>query len=392
MRRGHRDFEKPSLFVGVIAGVNVDMKTAAQAGVAVAGITGFPYVHASEKVTLRYLGTAVNQDKAIAEKFEADTGIKIQYIPVTTDDVTKRAVTAPNEAAAAEYFPAIYWYAMLKVPEANLFPGTGPNGNGMPERIRSQAQWLDVIKTNGCYTCHQLGNKATRTMPKMFSHYATSTEAWQRRIQSGQAMTSMATAIGRIDAPRALKHFADWTDRIAAGELPFAKPERPRGVERNVVITSWDWSEPTAYLHDSISTDKRNPTVNANGKIYGSPEESTDFAPVFDPKTHSRSSFVMPVRDPNTPSTKNNPMAPSPFWGDKPIWDSQTSMHNPMFDEKGRVWYTSRALRQLMRSYRAGEHSWAVWLGLAPASLIMLFWVAMIGGEILFHICYLFCY
>ena len=56
----------------------------------------FPAVHAQEKIVLRYLGTAVNQDKAIAEKFKADTGIEIQYVAVTTDDVTKRAVTAPN--------------------------------------------------------------------------------------------------------------------------------------------------------------------------------------------------------------------------------------------------------------------------------------------------------
>ena len=35
-------------------------------------------------------------------------------------------------------------------------------------------------------------------------------------------------------------------------------------------------------------------------------------------------------------------MAPSPYWGDEAIWDSQTSTHNPMFDEKGRVWFTSR--------------------------------------------------
>src|SRR6185436_6469465 len=66
-------------------------------GVAAAGgVLGFPFVHAQEKITLRYLGTAVNQDKAIAEKFKADTGITIQYVAVTTDDVTKRAVTAPN--------------------------------------------------------------------------------------------------------------------------------------------------------------------------------------------------------------------------------------------------------------------------------------------------------
>jgi len=66
----------------------------------------FPAIHAQEKVTLRYLGTAVNQDKAIAEKFEADTGIKIQYVAVTTDEVTKRAITAPNsfDLIDTEYF------------------------------------------------------------------------------------------------------------------------------------------------------------------------------------------------------------------------------------------------------------------------------------------------
>ena len=35
-------------------------------------------------------------------------------------------------------------------------------------------------------------------------------------------------------------------------------------------------------------------------------------------------------------------MAPSPYWGAEPIWDSQTSIHNPMMDEKGRVWFTAR--------------------------------------------------
>ena len=79
------------------------------------------------------------------------------------------AVPAPSAAAAAEYYPAIYWYSMLKVPDKSEFPGTGPQGNGMPTNIRSQAQWLDVVKTNGCYTCHQLGNKATRTIPKDFA-------------------------------------------------------------------------------------------------------------------------------------------------------------------------------------------------------------------------------
>jgi hypothetical protein len=34
------------------------------------------------------------------------------------------------------------------------------------------------------------------------------------------------------------------------------------------VVTLWDWADPKVYLHDAISTDKRNPTVNANGPIY----------------------------------------------------------------------------------------------------------------------------
>jgi hypothetical protein len=252
------------------------------------------------------------------------------------------ASIAPSAAAAAEYYPAIYWYAMLKVPEKSEFPGTGPDGNGIPAALKTQAQWLDIVKTNGCFTCHQLGNKATREIPKELGTFRSSVDAWQRRIQSGQAMIQMTTNLGRLGGAPALKLFAEWTDRIAAGELPSAKPARPQGVERNVVITLWDWAGPKEYLHDEVSTDKRNPRINANGLIYGAPEESTDLFPVLDPVNHKATQVKMLVRDPATPSSKDNAMLPSPYWGAQPIWDSQTSMHNPMFDEKGRVWFTAR--------------------------------------------------
>jgi hypothetical protein len=265
---------------------------------------------------------------------------KVQTAPGKILDLT--AVVAPTAAAAAEYYPAIYWYAMLKVPDKSEFPGTGPDGNRMPVALKSQAQWLDVVKTNGCYTCHQLGNKATRTIPKELGSFNSSVEAWQRRIQSGQAMLQMTTNVGRLDAGRALKLFADWTDRIAAGELPSSQPSRPQGAERNLVITLWDWAGPKDYLHDEVSTDKRNPRVNANGLIFGATEESRDLFPVLDPVNHKATQVKMPVRDPNTPSSKQNALLPSPYWGAEPIWDSQTSMHNPMFDEQGRVWFTSR--------------------------------------------------
>ena len=65
-----------------------------------------------------------------------------------------------------------------------------------------------------------------------------------------------------------------------------------------MVVTLWDWGTPTDYLHDEVATDRRNPTVNANGKIYGATEDSTDLVPVLDPVTHTddRRSGSSPAR------------------------------------------------------------------------------------------------
>ena len=272
---------------------------------------------------------------------------KLQAAPGRTLDLT--AVTAPSAAAAAQYYPPIYWYSMLRVPAKSEFPA-GP--------VKTQPEWVNIIKTSGCMSCHALGTLGTRTMPKDFAHFKSSAEAWGRRIASGQAMTQMVTVLGRLDGPRALALWGDWTDRVAAGELPFAKPERPQGIERNVVLTLWDWSTPTGYMHDLISTDRRKPTVNARGKVYGATEESTDLFPVLDPNTHTASQLKHPVRDPKTPSSKTAPMAPSPYWGPEPIWDSQTSIHNQMMDEKGRVWATARVRPPANPDYcrKGGDH------------------------------------
>ena len=107
-----------------------------------------------------------------------------------------------------------------------------------------------------------MGNKATREIPESLGTFETSVDAWDRRIQSGQAGGGMSTRFTQVGRQRALAMWADWTDRIAAGELPAVAPPRPQGKERNVVITMWDWADPKVYLHDEIATDKRNPTVN----------------------------------------------------------------------------------------------------------------------------------
>src|SRR3954469_15100466 len=256
---------------------------------------------------------------------------KVQTAPGKILNLT--AVAAPNAAAAAEHYPPVYWFSLLRVPRKEEFP---------LEKIKSQGEWLNIVKVGGCQSCHPLGTPGMRTLRKELGEFTDHAEAWARRLQSGSAQALMARDIGRLDTQRALDLFGDWTQRIEKGELPFAKPERPQGIERNIVVTLWDWSNPKAYLHDAISTDRRNPRLNANGKVYGSPEDSTDMIPVIDPQTHTASEVKHPVRDPNTPNTKNNPFGPSPYWGPEPIWDSQTINHNVMLDEKNRVWSTAR--------------------------------------------------
>jgi hypothetical protein len=255
--------------------------------------------------------------------------------------VDLKPTAAPDPKTAAQIYPGNYWYALMRVPAQNEFPGTGPGGNGISPNIKSQGQWVHLVKTDSCESCHQLGNQYTRTIPAMFANLDSPAQQWTRRIQSGQAGGAMAGGFNQLGPQRAAAEFGDWTGRIAKGALPPEAPPRPQGIERNVVITQWDFADEKAYLHDVISTDKRRPTVNANGPIYGAPEESRDYLPVLDPVHHTTARVPVPYRDPDTPG-QPKPMAASPFWGEEAIWDSHTTVHNPMFDQQGRVWYTGR--------------------------------------------------
>ena len=74
-----------------------------------------------------------------------------------------KAVPAPDKKAAAEYYPAQYWFSLLQLPPKSDFPGTGPQGNGISPNMKSQGEWVrNIVTTDGCTGCHQLGNKATR--------------------------------------------------------------------------------------------------------------------------------------------------------------------------------------------------------------------------------------
>src|SRR5262249_30070912 len=109
------------------------------------------------------------------------------------------AVIAPGPRAAADYYPALYWVSLLQVPPQKDFPGTGATGNGISESVKSQGQWIrDVVNTDGCTGCHQLGGKATREIPEKLGPFPNSIAAWDRRIQSGQAGGGMSARFTQV--------------------------------------------------------------------------------------------------------------------------------------------------------------------------------------------------
>src|SRR5271165_527843 len=119
-------------------------------------------------------------------------------------DVNLIARLAPDARTAAQYYPGAYWYSLLKLPAKNEFPGTGPSGNGISPAMKSQGQWVEWVKTDGCQGCHQLGDKATRELPASLGHFDSSVLAWSRRISSAQVGGNMNSSLERFGRERAL--------------------------------------------------------------------------------------------------------------------------------------------------------------------------------------------
>jgi len=261
---------------------------------------------------------------------------KVAGVPGKALNLT--AVTAPNPRAAAEYYPAQYWFSMIEVPAKSEFPLQEP---GAPQ---TQAQFVRSMNTDTCISCHQIGTKITRELNPLLGTFATSTEAWARRVRSGHDGGNMDGQLNGLGRNRALKMFSEWTDRIAKGEYPTTPPPRPTGVERNLVITQWEWGDPREYFHDVVASDKRNPTVNPYGPVYGLHENSSDHMTILDPKTNSWTQVTIP-RNPNAPvvaAGRGAAMAaPSPVWGDETIWSTVVTGHSNEMDQKGRTWNTT---------------------------------------------------
>jgi hypothetical protein len=272
----------------------------------------------------------VDSDKAKGRP--GDTGVELT------------AKIAPTPADAAKVYPGNYWLSLLQPPAKSEFPGTGASGNGIPPALKEQGQWINNIKSQ-CNFCHELGTAITRSLGHM-DHlgFKTPEEAWIYRTQLGVRGSYMAGQFAVFGTQAGAKVFADWTNRIASGELP-PQPPRPQGVERNVVVTLWDWGTDNSFMHDEVSTDKNDPTVNAYGPVYAASAGHGKISAV-DPVENKTYEITIPTRDdPRKVSSRFPPAAmPSNFWGMRHLWgvENPADPHNPMMDRKGRVWATSK--------------------------------------------------
>jgi hypothetical protein len=130
----------------------------------------------------------------------------------------------------------------------------------------------------------------------------------------------MVNNMTRFGKQRGLNMFADWTMSIEKGALPPAPP-RPTGKERNLVLSIYDFAG-GHFIHDEATSDKRDPTVNANGPVYG---------------VDSLMAYLA-VLDPVSMKTEEIPV-PGLLTKGEQLKDT-LSVHNPMLDQKGRVWMT----------------------------------------------------
>src|SRR5262249_47312575 len=117
------------------------------------------------------------------------------------------ARVAPDARAAAQYYPAGYWFSLMHVPEKTEFPGTG--ANGIAPAMKTQQDWLRNLKSGTCWACHALGTKTTREIPAEIRNMPRN-DAWQRRILSGQAGGNMMQGMSAFGIQRALTMFSDW--------------------------------------------------------------------------------------------------------------------------------------------------------------------------------------
>jgi putative spermidine/putrescine transport system substrate-binding protein len=185
--------ENPGMDTTIRAGRRQLLQGAA--GIAVAGLAA-PAVHAQGAVTLRYVGTAVNQSKEIKDKVKEDLGITLEYVPVTSDDVVRRAVTQPN---SFDVLDSEYWMLKKIIPSGNL--------QGMDARRIKLVDEITPVFTKGEIAGKKIGDQGTAPMKVSYlptqtgKTFATSPTQWLTLIPTTYNADTLGIRPDKINRP-----------------------------------------------------------------------------------------------------------------------------------------------------------------------------------------------
>ena len=249
-----------------------------------------------------------------------------------------RAAAAPDRIAAAQYYPAAWWTSLMEAPPEDAFP----IGD-----IQTQAEWIRLIKAD--WTRQQYGLKPMREFhPDNPTFAALGLETTLDVLNYVRTAGQYVEFGAFFDLDRlgdvGLQIYANWIDAIRAGAIP-EPPQRPQGLERSIVVTTWDAGADTAFSHDIVASDKRDPTVNANGNVYFGGWHNDTFTMV-DPVGNSDTTIPVPTLDDRfsfRPFTRQSGWAnPSPTWGDEVIAQDYVAPSSLTMDQQGRVWLSAR--------------------------------------------------
>lgn len=244
-------------------------------------------------------------------------------------------VATPQEAA--KIYPSNYFLSMFEPPDKS-------------------ADWMTDFKLT-CMLCHQFGSVPTRA--------GTTPEFFEKGLKKSNVMNA---GVERLGGDKFIQALADWGERIQNGEVPAETPPRPEGIERNIVVSQWEFGDNFTYAHDEIATDKRDPTINANGPVWAV-DLGNDRLFGVNPETNAVEEHKFPTRDGwdtawcdqtfQTAAALEGSSAPikSGFGSlGCPTPDGTTAFagkyhnpanpHNPMMDEQGRIWSTSQIRRE----------------------------------------------
>ena len=239
----------------------------------------------------------------------------------TVELLVSNAETPQNAAAI---YPASYWLSLYRPPAANE----------LPDEFDDRAQWIANMKL-GCMRCHQFGGQVF--------HAHTRPESWENAWRHRSLEQRTAEWLGAEVFPRTL---AEWATRIAEGEVPPAPP-RPTDLERNVVISQWEWGRHDSYIHDLISTDKRNPMRYPFGRIWGV-DFGQDTLWTLNPVTHRVASYDIPTNNVRPPRS-------APFPG-AVVYHNPANPHVPTMDDTGKVWMAMQVRQERPEDQPAWAH------------------------------------